>query len=211
MTAMQSELVILESPSQAAALLDPVRARILEYLREPDSAAGAARALNVPRQRLGYHVRELEDIGLLVLVGERKVRNTMERLLQSTARSYLISPAAVGSPGLASSTVNDQFSAEYLAATGARLVQDVADLQKRAAAANRKVSTMTIEMQVRFSSVSGQHEFATALADAITGLIARHHDDEAPTGRTYRFVVAGHPTPSSTPLFTPAAGIPVVE
>ena len=34
---------------------------------------------------------------------------------------------------------------------------------------------------------------AEALAGSIARLVRRYHDAEAPSGRTFRFVVAGHP------------------
>src|ERR1043166_2415554 len=129
---MQPNVAVLDSPAQAAALLDPVRPRVLDHLRDPDPAAGTARALKLPRQRLGYHVRELEAVGLLRPVGERKVRNTVERLLQSTARHYVISPAVLGSAAPAPGEIRDRFSSEYLVAAGARIVEDVGTLQKLA-------------------------------------------------------------------------------
>ena len=56
---------VLNSTAQAATLLDPLRLEILACMREPDSAAGVARALGLPRQRVNYHVVELEKAGLL--------------------------------------------------------------------------------------------------------------------------------------------------
>lgn len=191
---MQADLAVVHQARQAAALIDPARARILDHLRDPDSAAGTARALKVPRQRLGYHVRELESAGLLRPVGERKVRNAVERLLQSTARRYVISPAALGRIAVSPDAIRDRFSSEYLVATGARIVQDVAALQTLAAGAGKTLPTLTIETEVRFASAHAQHEFATALADAVTKLVAEYHDERAPHGRPFRFVVAGHPS-----------------
>jgi hypothetical protein len=46
-------IAVIDRPAQAVALLKPVRARILEHLRAPDSATGVAAALGLPRQRVG--------------------------------------------------------------------------------------------------------------------------------------------------------------
>ena len=87
----QASLEVLDAPGPATAVLDPARRRILSVLREPDSSAGVARRLGLPRQRVGHHVRALEAAGLLTCVGERRKRNCVERLLQATARSYVSS------------------------------------------------------------------------------------------------------------------------
>jgi DNA-binding transcriptional ArsR family regulator len=192
-------LAVINQPAQAAALLDPVRARILEHLREPDSAANVARALRLPRQRLGYHVRELERAGLLREVGERRRRNYIERLLQATAKRYVISPAALGPGAPSPDEIRDRFSSEYLVATASRVVQDVGQLQQLAADAGKKLPTLTIETVVRFASPESQSAFANALAECITRLVAEHHDDRAPNGRSFRVIAGAHPMPPGQP------------
>ncbi|HEY4215940.1 MAG TPA: helix-turn-helix domain-containing protein [Gemmatimonadaceae bacterium] len=190
---MQADLIVIDAPEQAAAVIDPVRGRILEHLREPDSAAGAARALHLPRQRLGYHIRELERAGLLESVGERKQRNCVERLLQATARRYLVSPSALATGPLPSDLVRDRSSSDYLIAAAARTVQDVAALQRAAKETGKTLPTLTIETEVRFASPSDSHAFATDLARAVASLVAEYNDVEAPHGRRFRVVAAAHP------------------
>jgi DNA-binding transcriptional ArsR family regulator len=63
----------------ASTLFSPARLRILEQLGEPDTAAGVARRLQLPRQKVGYHMRELEQAGLLELVEERRQDNCLGR------------------------------------------------------------------------------------------------------------------------------------
>jgi len=188
----------------AAALLDPLRLRVLDRLREPDSAAGVARALGLPRQRVGYHVRELERHGLLRHVGERRRGNCLERLVQVSARHYLIAPEALGALGLDPRQVRDHLSSAYLAAVASQTARDVALLQADADAAGLRLPTLTLETEVRFASPESQHAFARELADAVTRIAARHHDDTAPRGRRFRFLVGGYPAPAE-------AGAPAEE
>src|SRR5215471_1663063 len=97
---VQAPVEVLDAAETAAAVLDPARLRILTALRDPDSSAGVARSLGLPRQRVGHHVRALEAAGLLTCVGERRKRNCVERLLQATARSYVLAPQLLGQLGL---------------------------------------------------------------------------------------------------------------
>ena len=53
-------LQVVDDPERAAAMLHPLRMRMLETLREPHSAASLARILELPRQKVNYHLRELE-------------------------------------------------------------------------------------------------------------------------------------------------------
>jgi DNA-binding transcriptional ArsR family regulator len=194
---MQAAVQVLQSLQKASAVLDPTRLRILAGLREPDSAAGVARTLGLPRQRVGYHVRALEREGLLHLVGERRNRGTLERLLQATARSYVVSPEALGVLGATRAEVQDRFSAAYQVASIARTLRDLAILQTGAAKAGKKLPTLTLETEVRFASSEDQRAFAEELTSALSLLAARYHQAAAPQGRSFRFVLAGHPTLSA--------------
>lgn len=187
---MQSALAVVQSPEQTAALLDPDRLRILEQMREPESAAGVARALTLPRQRVGYHVRALEEVGLLEAVGDRKRGNCIERLLRTTARQFVIAPQALGALGVTAETFRDRFSSSYLIACAARTIREVAELQDRAAASGKLLPTFTLETEIRFASPSRQLAFTEALANALATLVAEYHDE---TGRTFRVSLGAHP------------------
>lgn len=201
---MQSAVQVLQSLGAAATVLDATRLRILSGLREPQSAAGVARSLGLPRQRVGYHVRALEKAGLLVAVGERRKGGTVERLLQATARAYVISPEALGRLGATRAEVQDRFSGAYLVAATARTLRDVAILQQRAAQASKRLPTLTLETHVRFASAEAQQAFAQDVTHMLASLAARYHQAGAEAGRTFRFVLTGHPALADTHGQAPA-------
>jgi DNA-binding transcriptional ArsR family regulator len=190
---MQSAVAVLQSRAQASTVLDPTRLRILAGMREPETAAGVARALGLPRQRVGYHVRALEREGLLRLVAERPKRGTIERLLQATARSYVVSPDALGVLGATRAEVQDRFSSAYQVAATARTLRDLAVLTERATAAGNRLPTLTLEAEVRFADAADQTAFAAELTEAVARLAGKYHRASAADGRTFRFVLAGHP------------------
>jgi len=186
-------LDVIASPGRAAALLDPLRMRLVEGLREPDSAAGLARRLRLPRQRVNYHLRELEKQRLVELVGRKRRGNCTARILRATARAYVISPAALGGVAADAGAVKDRFSAAYLLAVTAGTLRDVAELDERAQKAGKRLATLTLETEVRFASAEARAAFADELAGAVARLSSQYHDAQAPAGRAFRFVVAGHP------------------
>src|SRR5690606_20501546 len=91
------EISMIEDPAAAEASLDPLRRTILAALTEPGSASTIAARLGIPRQKVNYHVKVLEQHGFLELVGERHRGNFIERMLQATSASYVISPGTLGS------------------------------------------------------------------------------------------------------------------
>ncbi len=204
----QAWVEVVDAPGPASALLDPARLRILSALREPDSSAGVARTLGLPRQRVGHHVRSLEAAGFLTCVGERKKRNCVERLLQATARSYVLAPQLLGQLGLPADGFQDRFSSAYLLAAATRVIQEVSTLRPRAEAAGKKLPTLTLQTEVRFSSARSQNEFLDELLTTFAELVAKHHQPEAAAGRSFRISLFGHPALATSP---PAATPPPEE
>ncbi len=186
-------LSVVDTAARAALLLDPLRTRILQELREPDSAAGLARRLRLPRQKVNYHVRELEKQQLVELVGRRKRGNCTARIVRATARAFVISPAALGAVGADPGQLQNRFSAEYLVAVAARSVRDVGSLATRARAEGKRLATLTLEIEVRFASAARRSAFAEELSAELARLAAKYLDAQAPGGRSFRFVLAGYP------------------
>ncbi len=174
-------------------LLDPLRLRLIEGLRQPDSAAGLARRLRLPRQRVNYHLRELEKQRLVELVGRKRRGNCTARIVRATAQAYVISPAALGGAAADPAAVRDRFSAAYLVAVTARTLRDVGELDQHADKAGRRLATLTLEADVRFASRDARAGFAKELAGSLARLASKYHDAQSPGGRSFRFVLAGYP------------------
>lgn len=187
------DIAVIEDPAAAEASLDPVRARLLAALAEPASATMLAARVGLARQKVNYHLRALEQHGLIELVEERRKGNVTERVMRATAASYVISPAALAAVRPDPAQAPDRLSARWLLAIAARLVQDVGALITGADRAGKRVATFAVDADVRFASATDRAAFAEELAAAVTGLVGRYHDERAPGGRRHRVVVALHP------------------
>ena len=199
-----NSVALLRDPAAARAVMDPLRTRILHLLGEPGSAASVARELDLPRQRVSYHVRELEKAGVLEHVEDRRRGNCTERIVRATARSYLVVPEALGLLASGSADLSDRFSSLHLVAQAMHTVESVADMRQKADAAGKRLATLSLVSQVRFGSPQAQHQFAEDLTAAIAELVARHHDPDARDGRAYRLHVGVHPDgPAEHPITDP--------
>lgn len=185
---------VIDTPAAARDVLDPMRARVLAELTDPGSATTVAKSIGVSRQKVNYHVRALEDHGLVRLVEERPRRGLTERVLEATARQYVVSPAVLGDRA-ADPSRTDRLSAHYLLAVASRLVHEVGDLRRKASAARKSVATLTIDTEIHFASPAARAAFTAELASTIASLSARYHAESAPSGRWHRLVVAAHPIP----------------
>ncbi len=187
------ELTVIDDPAAAGVSLDPIRSRLLALLAEPGSASSLAGTVGLARQKVNYHLRTLEQHGLVELVAERRKGNMTERVLQATAASYVISPAALGAVAPDPGRAPDRLSARWLIAVAARTVREVGELLAGATKAGKRLATFAIDAEVRFASAADRAAFADELAHAVTALVGKYHDESAPSGRRHRVVVAIHP------------------
>jgi DNA-binding transcriptional ArsR family regulator len=196
------EVAVIEDPAAAEVSLDPVRARLLAELTEPASATMLATRVGLARQKVNYHLRALERHGLVELVEERRKGNVTERMLRATAKSYVISPAALAAVAPDPSRSPDRLSARWLLAVAARLVRDVGALITGATKARKPVATFAIDGEVRFASAADRAAFAEELTGAVTALVGKYHDESARRGRDHRVIVAVHPSVKAEPIET---------
>lgn len=188
------DVAVISDPAAAEASLDPIRSRLLAELAEPRSAAALALQLGLPRQKVNYHLRALERHGLVELVEERRKGNCIERVMQATAATYLISPAASGEAAPDATREPDRLSAQWLLALAGQVVRDVGDLMAGAAPARQRVTTFAADAEVTFASAAERAAFAEELAAAVATLVAKYHDEGAPRGRRHHLVIALHPS-----------------
>ncbi len=190
---MTAAVEVIQSAGVAEKLLKPERLRMLELLSEPNSAAGLAKLLKLPRQTVNYHLRELEKAGFVEMVAHRPKGNCLERMVRATARSYVISPVALGALGATASDVRDRFSSAYLVGAAAGAIRDVSILRQRAAKAGKKLATVTMETEIRFANADARHAFTEELLQLMATLATKYHNEKADGGRGFRFLLAGYP------------------
>jgi DNA-binding transcriptional ArsR family regulator len=183
---------LVNDPRQAAMLAAPLRQRILETLAEPGSASTVARTLGLARQKVAYHVRQLEKHGFVELVREEQRRGCKERIVRRTAQ-YLVASPEVLAPGMDPRKLKDKFSSSYLIALASRMAQEVGEAQAIAEKAGKPLPTLSTDVEIRLRSPREREAFAEELLEAIARLAAKYHDENHPDGRTYRVVVGAHP------------------
>jgi DNA-binding transcriptional ArsR family regulator len=189
------DVAVIESAETAATALDPIKTRLLSELAVPASAASLALRVGLSRQKVNYHLRALEEHGLVEPARERKWGGLTERLMVATAASYVVSPRALGSIGADPERTDDRLSASYLIAVAARILHEVGVLCRTARLKNKRLATLSIDTVIRFKSPSERAAFSADLAHAVGALADRYHDDAAPDGRPHRLVVASYPAP----------------
>lgn len=188
---MQQQAVrTLSDPDQVQAISRPFRVEVLSLLREPDSAASVARMIDQPRQKVNYHLKELERVNLVQRVGERRKGNFVEQLFQAVARRFVVAPRFSWDVPTLERTLAEQVSLARLSAAGERLQRDAEALIDRAAFEGEELPSATAEVALRFEDEQARAAFLTGLLGAIKTLAKEHG---SPGGEPYRLMLAAYP------------------
>lgn len=192
------DVAVIDDPGAAMAALDPIKIQLLAELSEPASAASLAARVGLPRQKINYHLRALEDHQLVEPAEQRRWGGLTERLMIASAASYVVSPAALGPIGADPARSSDRLSASYLISLAARIVREVSDAWRAARTSDKRLATLSIDTVIRFKSPADRAAFTNDLANAVTAIAGRYHDASAHGGRAHRLVVASYPAPDTT-------------
>jgi DNA-binding transcriptional ArsR family regulator len=175
------------------AVSHPLRIRILDALREPDSAAAVARRLGEPRQKVNYHLKELEQAGLVMHTGDRRKGNFVETLYRAAARTLVVSPRAAWGDPRRLEAMAEQLSLENLIGLGERLARDAAVLLDRAAFDGEQIASAAVDAAVGFVDEDDRAAFLNEYLAAVGPLLQKYG---AAQGNSYRVAIAVYPEPS---------------
>src|SRR3954454_24317714 len=90
------DVEVIESAEASRSALDPTRGRLLRELATPQSAALLGAKLGIPRQKLNYHLGQLEAHGPVELHALPRHGGLTERVLTATAAAFFVDPALGG-------------------------------------------------------------------------------------------------------------------
>ena len=168
------DLEVIDNPAAAVVDFDPLRARLLAGLAEPASASALAERFALPRQKVSYHQRILEEHGLVAEVGQRRWGGltSPSGSRHATAAAYVVSPGAPREAAGDPDRITDRLSARYLIALAARAVREVAGLARRADQAGRRLPTLALDTEIRFWPAAERAAFTSDLAAAVTTLVS---------------------------------------
>lgn len=89
--------------------------------------------------------------------------------------------------------ISDKFSATYQVAVAARTIREVADLAEQARLAGKRLTTLTLDTEIRFATPASREGFANELIETVNRLVSKYHDSLAEDARAYRLFVGAHP------------------
>ena len=161
---------MLDDPDRVVEVLSPMRRHILAELRRPDSATGLARRLGSTRQKVNYHLRALEDAGLVEVDELRPRRGLIERIMRRTSDVVLVDPGAFDTTGLGR---GDVAGLSGVVASAVDTIRRAARVASGASAKGERVAAASLEAEIR---VAGPSQLEAMLAD-LADVVARYDSD----------------------------------
>jgi DNA-binding transcriptional ArsR family regulator len=186
------ESYVIESPEQAMALLNPIRGEIVAHMIEPASASEVARQLSETPQRINYHLKSLERVGIVRRVGSRQVRNLVEVLYQAVAKSFVLAESLSMKPETVRK-LKDQGALAYLITSSERMKRDALDLMEQSDA-NEVIASAALQLQVMLANPEQRHAFVEEYVSMVNLLVAKYHNESNPEN-TYQVLLAVYPKP----------------
>lgn len=189
------DMLYIEEVEQAATLLKPRRLEILKLLGEAHSCLELAEVLEDTPQKVYYHVKALEQAGLVEKVGERRVRGILEGFYRARARSYWLAPSLVGHVSVRQ-RAQEQASLSSLLALAEQLQTEVGHL---AQAQIPEVPSLGLAAQIELRDPHQRGAFLQDLQQSIQALARTYGrqegDPQQEPGQTFRLLLACYPAP----------------
>lgn len=197
------DVCYIEEVEQAMALLKPLRLEILRRLDAPRTCPELAAEFEESAQKIYYHVKALQEAGLVDKVAERRVRGTVEGRYQAKARSYWLAPKLVGAIGGAR-VARDQASLRVLLQLAEDVIEDTGKLGSRSEA-GQQVPSLSLSAQIHLVDAARRAEFLTELQTTFQalalkyGMAATDDADEADKSANFRLVMMCYPKQATHP------------
>ncbi|MEO1061230.1 MAG: helix-turn-helix domain-containing protein [Actinomycetota bacterium] len=157
----------MSDPAVVDVAIDPLRRRLLALLDEPASATALARHLDLPRQRVNYHLRQLEGAGLVELDSTRPRRGVVERLYRRRADVVLVDPGIVDDDRL---DRRDRAGVLGVLGVATSLLDHGSAVASAAAVSGRRVAAATLDAEIHLESPAAMRQ----LVDELGEVLARH-------------------------------------
>lgn len=188
------ESCLIQSPEQAVALLNPLRADIVSRLVEPASAAELARMLHEPPQRMNYHLKALEKTGLIRKVGTRQVRNLVEVLYQAIAKTFVLAESL----SLSEETIErlkEHGSLAQLITTAEQMKKDAVALMEHSDKGT-EIPSATLQLHIPLKDHEAREAFIAEYVETMKRLVGKYAkaaDDNGGSAALYQVMLAVYP------------------
>jgi len=186
------DVCYIEEVDQAMALLKPIRLEILRRLDQPRTCDDLAEIFQESSQKIYYHVKALQEAGLVDKVSDKRVRGTVEGYYQARARSYWVAPSLVGKIGSLQQT-RDQASLRILLQLAEDVIEDTARLGSKSEV-GQPVASLSLSAQIHLADAAQRAAFLQELQTTFQNLALKYGvAEDADASMNFRLVLMCYP------------------
>jgi DNA-binding transcriptional ArsR family regulator len=187
------EVLYIDDVERAGLLLKPLRIDMLRLMTAPRTCPELGEALGETPQKIYYHVKVLEQAGLVEKVAERRVGGIMEGLYQAVARSYWLSPRLVGALG-GEGAARDQLSLGYIVGLAERLQTDIGTLARWV---DVDTPSLGLTAEIYLEDGARRAEFLEELRASVQAIAEKYGavTGEERDPQAFRLMIACYPAP----------------
>jgi DNA-binding transcriptional ArsR family regulator len=190
------DIFYIEGIEQAVELLKPIRLEMVKRLDEPRTCPELAEFLHNSPQKIYYHMKALEKVGLVEKVEERRVRGIVEGYYQAKARSYWLAPSLVSKVG-GQRLTQDQTSLRFLLSLAEELQDDIGHLGHRSESGT-SVPSLGLSAHVQLPEGERRAEFLAEVRTMFETLarkygVRRDHPLSEYEASNFRLILACYP------------------
>ena len=203
MDSAPARLRCLADLDEASAILHPLRVQLLVATRQAQTSGELAESLGMSRQKVGYHLRELEKQGLVrSMLPSTDSSKHAEKRYVATATHFLLDPTLLGelAPQVESSPA-DPVGPDHLLAMSARLQAELHAVMRQTTSG--RPSALAVAVDALLDTPVARTAFVQSVLTALKAAAAEHAAPAGSDGRTYRVLVGCYPIPDTSDSSTP--------
>lgn len=186
------DVYYVEEVDQAMTLLKPIRLEILRRLDEPRTCDELAEVFQESTQKIYYHVKALQEAGLVDKVADKRIRGTVEGYYQAKARSYWLAPSLVGQVGSLQQS-RDQASLRILLQLAEDVIEDTARLGTKSEV-GQQVPSLSLSAQIHLANSAQRAAFLQELQTTFQNLAMNYGAaEDADASMNFRLVLMCYP------------------
>ncbi|MDP5275395.1 winged helix-turn-helix domain-containing protein [Chengkuizengella axinellae] len=176
---------------QIMMLNHPLKMEILQHLSEGRSSSEVAKLIGEPPQKVNYHMKKLERVGLIKKSGHRNVRNLVEVLYETVAEQFVLSDDSTINNDLIQQ-MKDQGSLKYLFEMSEQMKQDTMDLMNIVDESNH-IPSATLDFKIRLSNEQQRKQFIDEYVKMMNELVSKYNSIEEDASEVFKAMIALYP------------------
>ncbi|MFS1514600.1 helix-turn-helix domain-containing protein [Chengkuizengella sp. SCS-71B] len=182
---------LITDVDQILMLNHPFKMEILQHLIESRSSSEVAKLIGEPPQKVNYHMKKLEGVGLIKRSGHRNVRNLVEVLYETVAEQFVLSDDSTMNNELIQQ-MKDQGSLKYLYEMSEQMKQDTIKLMNVVDESDH-VPSATLDFTIKLSNEEQRKQFIDDYVQMINKLASKYNTNENESNEVFQAMIALYP------------------